>query len=1017
MANKFYRLSSVLLLSAILWLQGGATLDAAVTSEGLAQQQTTQSCQGVVKDSAGEVVIGASVQVKGTLQGTATDLNGRFSIANVKLGSTLVISSIGYKTAEVVYRGKPLSITLAEDSKGLDEVLIVGYTAQRKESLTGSLQTIKSEKLKDITTPSVENMLNGKMPGVYVAPGSGRPGTRGAVVIRGQATLSGATAPLWVIDGVIVGNSPGQINPDDIETLTVLKDAASTAIYGSQGANGVIVMTTKAGKQGKFSISASAKFGGSRLNNGNLRVMNGAELYDYYASFQNASAIKFTRWTPKLREDNFDWWASSTHTGINQEYNVSMQGGNEQLQSYLSVGYYRETGAVKGFDFDRYNFLFKSSYKPTPWLTIKPTVSGSLQGTEDRQRSVTDMYAKFPWDNPYLEDGTPVPHKYSGWVNAVTTNSLYDLQWNYGTSRNYEFNGGLDFDLKLTPWLTFASVNNFRYLLQAAHSYTDPRSNGGLSVKGRVSEWRTDHTRLYTSQMLRFSHNWRGHSLNGVAGYEFNEYTGTSLDVAGTGLVPGFALLNTTAKPERTKGGKSEWAVQSFLFNANYAYDNRYLAQLSLRRDGASNFGNKNKYGNFYSLSGGWNVHRERWFQYDAIDQLKLRLSYGTVGNRPTSLYPQYDLYSVASTYNEEPGSLITQIGNNELTWEKTRTFGIGADLGLWDNRLRLNLDYYIKNTDNILYQVPISGLTGVTSIWRNIGEMRNAGLEIGLGVDLISTKEFGWTIEANIGHNKNELVNLFKQLDKQGNYVVKPVIVGDGTGIAGSANRLLEIGKPVDTYYLKEWAGVNIKTGAPMWYIVERDETGKEKSRTTTSDYSKATLERTGSTSPKVFGGFSTNLYWRDWDFNVHFGYSLGGKIYNYSRQEYDSDGTYTDRNQMVLHKGWSRWKNEGDQATHPIAKYNNQDKGNAPSSRYLESSDFLKLRSLTLGYTIRLPQYRVKSLRLFLSGENLLTWTDYSGVDPEIPTLDSGAIIGTATPSVYPSTRKLIFGLNLTL
>lgn len=1016
MSRNLYKMSAVLLLSATPWLQGHARGSVA-THEAIVLQQSTGLAKGIVKDTTGESIIGASVRVKGTNLGASTDLNGSFTIANVKVGSTLVISFVGYKTIEVVYQGAPLSVTLSEDSMGLSELLVVGYTAQKKESLTGALQTIKSDKLKDITTPSVENMLNGKMPGVYVAPGSGRPGTRGAVVIRGQATLSGTTAPLWVIDGVIVGNDPGQINPDDVESLTVLKDAASTAIYGSQGANGVIVMTTKAGRSGKFSVHVSAKMGGSKLNNGNLRVMNGAELYDYYKSFQNANEIKFKRWTPELRDSNYDWWNSSTQTGLNQEYNVSIQGGSETLQSFLSLGYYQETGAVKGYDYDRYNFRLKTTYKPTKWLTIKPNISGSLKGVENRQHSVTDMYAKLPWDNPYLEDGKPVPHKYSGWVNSVTTNTLYDLQWNYAQGRDYEFNGGLDFDIRIMPWLTFASVNNFRHIQLSSHSYTDPRSNGGLNVKGRVDEWRAEHTRRYTSQMLRFNQSWGEHSLNGVAGYEYNDYVGRTIDVAGTGLVPGFDQLNTTAKPDKTKGGMSEWAVQSFLMNANYSYDDRYLAQISLRRDGASNFGDANKYGNFYSVSAGWNLHREQWFRADFVDQLKLRLAYGTVGNRPTSLYPQYDLYSVSSSYNGEPGSLIAQIGNNELTWEKTQTLGAGLDLAVLDNRLRLNLDYYIKNTDNILYQVPISGLTGVTSIWRNIGVMRNTGIELGIGADIISTKDFGWTIEANLGHNKNELMDLFKQLDAKGNYIIKPVIVGDGSNIAGSANRLLEVGSPVDTYYLKEWAGVNTKNGAPMWYIVERDDAGNEIKRTTTSNYAEATYEKVGSAAPWLFGGFSTSLRWRDLDLSANFGYAIGGQIYNYSRQEYDSDGTYTDRNQMALHKGWKRWEKEGDVATHPIAKYNNQDKGNASSSRYLEKSDYFKLRSLTLGYTFRLPQYGVKGVRLFLTGENLLTLTDYSGVDPEIPTLDNGSIIGTSTPSVYPSTRKLVFGINLTL
>ena len=338
---------------------------------------------------------------------------------------------------------------LKEDSQSLDEVIVVGYTTQRKESLTGAMTNIKNDKLKDITTPSVENMLNGKVPGVYVAPGSGQPGSTGAVVIRGQASLSGTTSPLWVIDGVIVGSSAGELNPSDIESMTILKDAASTAIYGSEGANGVIVVTTKKGKEGKMTINAGVKLGISRLTTGNLEVMNGAELYDYYKSFQNANEIAFPRWNEDLRNSNFDWWDLATHTGFTQDYHLSIAGGSEKIRSYFSLGYYDEDGAIRGYDYKRYSFRFNTDYKPYHWLTIKPAISGSRRDIEDKQYSVTAMYSMLPWDSPYDENGELVPHHYSGWVNTQSTNYLLDLDYgNYGESTNHEFMGNFDFDVK-----------------------------------------------------------------------------------------------------------------------------------------------------------------------------------------------------------------------------------------------------------------------------------------------------------------------------------------------------------------------------------------------------------------------------------------------------------------------------------------------------------------------------------------------------------------------------------------
>ena len=972
--------------------------------------QQTVKLKGVVVDaSTGDPIIGANVLVKGTTNGTITNVDGEYTL-DAPAGATLQISYIGYKSLEVKATSDKQTIKLAEDSETLAEVIVVGYTTQRKESLTGAMNSIKSDKLKDITSPSVENLLNGKAPGVYVAPGSGQPGSTGAVVIRGQASLSGGTAPLWVIDGVIVGSGAGDLNPADIESMTILKDAASTAIYGSEGANGVIVVTTKKGREGKMTINASAKLGVSTLNNGNLEVMNGAELYDYYASMQNANEIAFTRWNKELRNSNFDWWDLATKTGFTQDYNVSVSGGSEKLQSYFSLGYYDEEGAVKGYDYTRYNFRFNASYKPYSWLTLKPAISASRRDIYDQQYSVTSMYSMLPWDSPYDENGELVPHRYSGWVNAQQTNYLLDYSYgNYSESRRYEFMGNFDFEIKITDWLRFTSVNNYRLITSSSHSYTDPRSNSGSGVSGRLYEGRDEVTRRYTNHNLLVNKTFGKHSINGHISYEFKDYQYKSLSGQGTGFVPGFQVLDVTAIPESVRGSASEWAVQSYFTNWKYTYDQRYLAEVMFRRDGASNLGDNARYGNLFSVSAGWIINRESWFNADWVDNLKLRASYGSVGNRPSSLYPQYDLYSVSTSYNEQPGALISVIGNKELTWERTFTTGIGVDAALFDNRLRATIDWYVKNTDNILYDVPVTGLTGVTRVYKNIGKMRNEGFELSIGGDIIRTKDWNWSIDLNMAHNKNELRDLYAQKQADGTFAVVPVIIGDNSGIAGSADRILEVGEPIDTYYIREWAGVNPENGAPMWYKL--DENGN---KVTTSNYSEAQRFKVGTSNPKLFGGFSTSLSWKNLDMSANFGYSIGGHIYNYSRQEYDSDGTYTDRNQMKLQKGWSRWQKPGDIATHPVAKYNNQDKGNLVSSRFIEKSDYLKLRSLSIGYTVPMKQYGIQSLRISLTGENLFTITDYSGVDPELPA-SGGSVMGTTGPGVYPSVRKYMLGLNV--
>lgn len=988
-----------------------ALATSSTSGTNLAVQQQDQKLKGQVIDATtGEPVIGVNVLVKGTTNGTITDIDGKYEL-NAPAGAILQISFIGYKTVEIAATTSEQTIKLHEDTETLDEVVVVGYGVQKKESLTGAMSTLKENRLKDVTTPTVENMLNGKVSGVYVAPGSGQPGSNGAVQIRGRATLSGSTSPLWVIDGVIVGEDPGVLNPSDIENMTILKDAASTAIYGSQGANGVIIVTTKMGKSEKMKINASVKLGVSTMTNGKMEVMNGAELYDYYASFPNQEDIKFSRWNPELRNANFDWGELASQAGFTQDYNISLSGGNEKMSSYFSLGYYSEEGTVKGYKYDRYSFRYRSNYKPFSWLTIKPNISGSMKNTDDSQYDYTAKYTMFPWDSPYDEDGNLVPDRYSGWVDSSDLNYLNSISYgNHTTRKTYEFSGNFDFDIKITDWLTFTSVNNYRWTGYFQSTYTDPRTDSASGVQGRVEEEQTNNIQRYTNQYLTFNKMFGKHSVQALLAYEFMDTSAKVINAKGTGIVSGFEVLDATATPEEVGGNLTEWAKQSVFAKANYTYDNRYLAEVSLRRDGASNFGDDKKYGNFFSISAGWNINREKWFKSDWVDVLKLRASYGSVGNIPYSKYPQYGLYSVSSNYNGIPAILISQVGNKDLTWEQTYTAGVGIDANFFNNRLRFVFDYYNKYTSNILYQVPVSGLTGITSRWQNVGEMRNSGIEITIGGDIIRTKDWLWSLDLNMGYNKNKLEKLYGDDPNM-------MIIGGGgndTSIAGAAEKVLKVGYSTDRYYLREWAGVDPKNGAPLWY--KNDGSGE-----TTSNYSEAKQVMTEATSPKLFGGFNTSLTWKNIDLNASFGFSLGGKIYNYSRQEYDSDGAYTDRNQMKLIDGWSRWEKEGDIATHPAASYGNKSNSNKASTRYLEDGDYLKLRSLSIGYNLDLSKYYIQNMRIYFTAENVFTLTGFSGIDPEVPayydeTTGTYKSIGTAGANLYPSTRKFMFGINLT-
>lgn len=827
----FAKSSCIVLASALFCTSLPALATSSTAGTNLAVQQQDQKLKGQVIDATtGEPVIGVNVLVKGTTNGTITDIDGKYEL-NAPAGAILQISFIGYKTVEIAATTSEQTIKLHEDTETLDEVVVVGYGVQKKESLTGAMSTLKENRLKDVTTPTVENMLNGKVSGVYVAPGSGQPGSNGAVQIRGRATLSGSTSPLWVIDGVIVGEDPGVLNPSDIENMTILKDAASTAIYGSQGANGVIIVTTKMGKSEKMKINASVKLGVSTMTNGKMEVMNGAELYDYYASFPNQEDIKFSRWNPELRNANFDWGELASQAGFTQDYNISLSGGNEKMSSYFSLGYYSEEGTVKGYKYDRYSFRYRSNYKPFSWLTIKPNISGSMKNTDDSQYDYTAKYTMFPWDSPYDEDGNLVPDRYSGWVDSSDLNYLNSISYGNHTARKtYEFSGNFDFDIKITDWLTFTSVNNYRWTGYFQSTYTDPRTDSASGVQGRVEEEQTNNIQRYTNQYLTFNKMFGKHSVQALLAYEFMDTSAKVINAKGTGIVSGFEVLDATATPEEVGGNLTEWAKQSVFAKANYTYDNRYLAEVSLRRDGASNFGDDKKYGNFFSISGGWNINREKWFKADWVDVLKLRASYGSVGNIPYSKYPQYGLYSVSSNYNGIPAILISQVGNKDLTWEQTYTAGVGIDANFFNNRLRFVFDYYNKYTSNILYQVPVSGLTGITSRWQNVGEMRNSGIEITIGGDIIRTKDWLWSLDLNMGYNKNKLEKLYGDDPNM-------MIIGGGgndTTIAGAAEKVLKVGYSTDRYYLREWAGVDPKNGAPLWY--KNDGSGE-----TTSNYSEA--------------------------------------------------------------------------------------------------------------------------------------------------------------------------------
>lgn len=946
--------------------------------------------KGTVIDAEQETPLpGTNIIEEGTDNGTSTDFDGEFTL-EVNSDATLEVSSMGYATKEVKVDGQTeLKITMEISGNELDEVIVTGYIDQEKRKVTSAVSHIDNEDLKDVTSPDIGGMLQGKAAGVDVINTTGKPGSKPTINIRGLSSINGNTSPLWVVDGAIRHAAP-DLNPNEVEDITVLKDASATALYGSRGANGVIIVTTKSGKRGETTVSVSSKMGFSDYSNGNFNLMNSQELFDYYQHFGNPDQIPDNVNEEVLNTD-YDWVKNGTHKGLTQDHNVSLRGGGEKTKTFFSLGYYNEEGSLKGYEYNKLSTRLNLDYKVNDKLTLKPKVAINYAYDEDRQHDLFEMHTYMPWDSPYDEDGALVDPQQTGvdWFGRNSRNYLYDLQWNYGKSNTLNLTTDFDFEYKLSPNLRFVSTNSFTFYNSKSKSYSDPRSNDGQADKGSLGNTDAERITKFTNQMLKYSNSFGRHDLKALIAYEYNDYNYEDQGAVGKGLVPGSSILDLTAKPDDVNGTRNQYSIQSYLSNINYSFDNRYMAQFSIRYDGASNFGKDHKYGTFFSISGGWNIHNEDFFHSEVVNQLKLRGSYGAVGNRPGALYPQYSRYSLSDSYIGIPAATPSQIGNQDLTWEKSYQTDIALDGRVFD-RLGFTLEYYLKNTSDLLYNITLPAVTGYTGVWRNIGAVRNKGFEASVNADVFkSDRDFQWNMMLNIGTNNNKITDLYEGHSVDRGY------------------KISRMGEDFNTWYMRKWLGVDAENGKPLWEVVD-SETGE---RTETSDYNKATKQIVGTASPDFYGGFSSTMSYKNFSLRMNFSFVSGGEILNLSRQLYDADGAYPTFNQQKLQSGWNRWEEPGDEATHPELVYGGNNNSNKPSSRYLEDGSYLRLRNLRLGYSIPeniLEKLKLKSAEVFFSTDNLFTITDFSGTDPEVG--------GDYTfDNTYPISKHFMFGINL--
>jgi TonB-linked SusC/RagA family outer membrane protein len=932
-----------------------------------------------------EPLPGVSIVVEGTTTGTVTNVDGKYSLVLPSMNETLVFTYVGYVRQVVPVDGRNIiDIGLRSSIEELDEIVVIAYGTTPRSNLTGSVTAISADEIKDVASPRLSTLIQGKSAGVYARTSSGRPGASSGLNLRGRGSISTTNSPLWVIDGVVIGHSEPDINPADVQSITILKDASATALYGSRAANGVILVETIKPTEGVSRLSFNANTGVTQLDRGRFSIMNSQELYDYHTNFNT------TDWfSSDFLNTDTDWWNIATQLGTAQEYNISYMSGVENLKTYISGTYYGEDGAVRGYGWDRYSAMANMELGATERLTIKANVTGNYTDIDNREHSTYNAHHYVPWDHPYREDGSivePRTHTDYRWIGRDQHNYLYNLQWNWSKSRAFNLRSNIDFTYKITDWLTFSSMNNIGMNFTRDETLDDPRSTTGISDNGRFQGGHGDSRNRFTNQMLRFANEFGDHSIQSFLAYEYGDYYGDATNAIGIGIAPGLQVLSATSSPRSVTGSTSESARQAVLFNLQYVYDGRYLGTLSFNREGTSSFGRGSQYGNFWSLSGGWNVHREEFINnIDWINILRLRLSYGQVGNSPSGM-PHLGLYSVTGQYGGYPSATPSQAANRLLSWETSTTANFAIDTRIY-NRISASIDVYERNNSGLLYNVPLSSVSGYTSVWENIGAIRNRGVELVVKPDVIRGGSFRWDANFNIAFNKNEVQELYEN---------QPITSG---------HKRIDIGHDMDEFFMRKRAGVDPENGHPLWERVVENPEG-----TTTielvNNWNQATLEWTGKTSePDFVGGWINTFTYNNFSLMANIYFVQGVYLYNSSRETFDSDGAYPTFNHMNLSNGWSRWEKPVDIATHPQPVFGGNRLSNRASTRYLENASYVKLRNLTLSY--RIPnnfanQIGISRARVYLSADNILTLTKWSGMDPE-------------SAGLYPVARKMLFGINL--
>lgn len=967
----------------------------------------TRTITGTVTDQNGVPVPNASVLAKGTKLGVATDTAGAFSIALPAGATTLEVSSVNFTTQAVdVSAASTVSVMLQPASGNLAEVVVVAYGTQKKINTTGAVSTIKGADIAGKPFTSIDKTLQGLAPGVQATSASGAPGSATNVRIRGIGSINASAAPLWVIDGVIAtigdltsqtttANALSGLNPDDIESMTVLKDAAATSIYGSRAANGVIIVTTKKGKAGRTQFNVSAEVGSNSPayfndNNKSLNSLQSQELLreslinaGYATNNEEADdlIVNALGIPADYTSTNTDWYDVVTQSGQQAQYNFSLTGGNEKTQFYTSAGLFNQEGTIIASSFKRYNGSFSLTHKPVGNFTFTTGLNGSYSKQVTPTNSgafsnpVISSYFLVPWYTPYNTDGSlrygdndpdgQFP------ANGGPYNPVAIAELDNNAARQISFRGYVSGEYFIIPNLKLTSRYSAEFLTVQEDAYQNPFYGDGFSVGGagyasnrRVFDWTW-------SNLLNYKHELNSAGdvyFEVMGGYESQYYNNYLMQANGQVFPNNLKLtyLASAATPTVATSLPNENSTVSFLSNATVNFKDKYVFTGSFRRDGSSVFGANNRWGNFYSVGGTWNISEEEFIQdINFINLLKLRASYGQNGNAlGFGDYQALATYGYGFNYMGLPGSAPNNVGDSNLTWEKNKIFDVGIDFSLFKGRLYGSFDYYDRTTSDLLSNVPLSGTSGFTSQLMNIGSVQNKGYEIALGGKPLMTKDFTWDIRFNLAHNTNRVIDLY-----------------EGAPIGNGLFNITE-GHDVQEFYLPLWAGADPQNGDPLWYTAD--------GKTTTNDINQAPYTLSGkSASPKYFGSLTNTFTFKGLSLSAQLYYNFGNYIYDIWDSYAMSDGAYLGflnqfTNQM------NRWQKEGDVTNVPKVVFGGNLNSNAASSRYLYDGSYVRLRDVQLAYTFpgaMVQRWHLNNLSIYVRGSNLLTFAkdDLLPIDPE--------------------------------